>query len=182
MSWANALFLNDGEQSIHAWKGIYFKPYTKSVEQARLISRRAKYRQEVKTEPKSGVLVLTTRRLAWLEKRGLIGKSFHLTFDIPLSALKGTSMGGKIQKHVTITGADGENKFRLKGVGGKEFEAFKDMIMRQAEKQRQERSATQPVAKEVVTREVVMIPCQYCGGLMPQTSTFCPSCGAQRKG
>jgi hypothetical protein len=35
--------------------------------------------------------------------------------------------------------------------------------------------------KEVVTREVVLIPCAYCGGLMPQTSTFCPNCGARRK-
>lgn len=38
-------------------------------------------------------------------------------------------------------------------------------------------SATQ---KEVI-REVVLIPCSYCGGLMPQTSLFCPNCGARRK-
>jgi len=36
------------------------------------------------------------------------------------------------------------------------------------------------VQKEVV-REVVLIPCSYCGGLMPQTSLFCPNCGARRK-
>jgi len=35
--------------------------------------------------------------------------------------------------------------------------------------------------KEVV-REVVLIPCSYCSGLMPQTSIFCPNCGARRKG
>ncbi len=34
--------------------------------------------------------------------------------------------------------------------------------------------------KEVV-REVVLIPCNYCGGLMPQAATFCPNCGARRK-
>jgi hypothetical protein len=34
--------------------------------------------------------------------------------------------------------------------------------------------------KEVV-REVVLIPCSYCGGLMPQTSLFCPNCGARRR-
>ncbi len=34
--------------------------------------------------------------------------------------------------------------------------------------------------KEVV-REVVLIPCAYCSGLMPQTSIFCPNCGARRK-
>jgi len=35
--------------------------------------------------------------------------------------------------------------------------------------------------REVVVKEVVMVPCTYCRGLMPQTSTFCPSCGAPRK-
>jgi hypothetical protein len=35
--------------------------------------------------------------------------------------------------------------------------------------------------KEVV-KEVVLIPCAYCKGLMPQTSVFCPNCGARRKG
>ena len=41
-------------------------------------------------------------------------------------------------------------------------------------------SVTTPSIKEVV-REVVLISCNYCGGLMPQTATFCPNCGARRK-
>jgi DNA-directed RNA polymerase subunit RPC12/RpoP len=36
--------------------------------------------------------------------------------------------------------------------------------------------------KETITKEVVLIPCKYCGGLMPQTANFCPNCGARRKG
>ncbi len=39
-----------------------------------------------------------------------------------------------------------------------------------------------PAIMKEVTREVVLIPCSYCGGLMPQTSMFCPNCGARRKG
>ncbi|MDH5375083.1 MAG: zinc ribbon domain-containing protein [Candidatus Bathyarchaeota archaeon] len=35
--------------------------------------------------------------------------------------------------------------------------------------------------KETIVKEVVMIPCKYCGGLMPQTSIYCPHCGAKRK-
>jgi len=31
-----------------------------------------------------------------------------------------------------------------------------------------------------VIREVVVIPCKYCGTLFPQTATFCPHCGAKR--
>jgi len=36
-----------------------------------------------------------------------------------------------------------------------------------------------PVQKEVI-RTVVMIPCKYCQGLMDQTLTVCPNCGAKR--
>jgi len=39
---------------------------------------------------------------------------------------------------------------------------------------------TPAVVKEVV-KEIVLIPCGYCGSLMPQTAVFCPNCGARRK-
>src|SRR3990170_2991833 len=39
----------------------------------------------------------------------------------------------------------------------------------------------QPVIREKeILREVVMIPCRYCSGLMEQTLTACPNCGAKR--
>jgi rubrerythrin len=37
------------------------------------------------------------------------------------------------------------------------------------------------IKEKVILKEVVMLPCQYCGSLMPQTSIFCPHCGARRK-
>ena len=30
-------------------------------------------------------------------------------------------------------------------------------------------------------KEVVMVPCEYCGSLMPETATSCPNCRAPRK-
>jgi hypothetical protein len=42
------------------------------------------------------------------------------------------------------------------------------------------RESREPATKEIV-KEVVLIPCSYCGSLMPQTSIFCPNCGARRK-
>ena len=43
--------------------------------------------------------------------------------------------------------------------------------------------AAQPVIKEKeIIREVVMIPCKYCGALMQQTETVCPNCGGKRTG
>jgi hypothetical protein len=38
-----------------------------------------------------------------------------------------------------------------------------------------------PVVKEII-REVVMIPCKFCGTLMPQIEVTCPNCGAKRTG
>ena len=34
--------------------------------------------------------------------------------------------------------------------------------------------------KEII-KEIVMIPCQYCGSLIPQTVMSCSNCGARRK-
>jgi len=42
-------------------------------------------------------------------------------------------------------------------------------------------STVQVTKEREVIKEIVMIPCKYCGGLMPQTATFCPNCGARRK-
>ena len=40
---------------------------------------------------------------------------------------------------------------------------------------------TTVTVEKIVEREVVMIPCRFCGSLFPQTVTNCPKCGAQRK-
>ena len=41
--------------------------------------------------------------------------------------------------------------------------------------------AAQPVIREKeIVREIVMIPCRYCSGLMEQTVTVCPNCGGKR--
>jgi hypothetical protein len=40
---------------------------------------------------------------------------------------------------------------------------------------------TTVTTEKIVEREVVMVPCEYCGALFPQTVTTCPTCGAQRK-
>jgi hypothetical protein len=41
--------------------------------------------------------------------------------------------------------------------------------------------SAQPIIREKeIIRQVVMIPCRYCSGLMDQTLTVCPNCGAKR--
>jgi hypothetical protein len=39
---------------------------------------------------------------------------------------------------------------------------------------------TTVTVEKIVEREVVMIPCKFCGSLFPQTVTTCPKCGAAR--
>lgn len=39
---------------------------------------------------------------------------------------------------------------------------------------------SQATVQREVIRTVVMIPCKYCQGLMDQTLTVCPNCGAKR--
>jgi rubrerythrin len=34
--------------------------------------------------------------------------------------------------------------------------------------------------KERARKEILMVRCKYCGGMMPQASTLCPNCNAQR--
>jgi hypothetical protein len=45
------------------------------------------------------------------------------------------------------------------------------------------RSSAMPegIRETTIVKEVVMIPCRYCGTLMTQTSIFCPNCGARRE-
>ncbi len=38
----------------------------------------------------------------------------------------------------------------------------------------------QPAIQQVVLRETVKVPCQYCGTLIDSTATVCPVCGAPR--
>lgn len=180
MSWQQALILNPGEHVLHSWKGDCERRKKELIEKRGLI--RKKYEEKEAKQLTSGVLVLTNQRLIWLERRGKLSKTYRASFEINLKELLGITAGGAIRKWISITDRAGESIFHLNKVGKKEIEPFRDMIMRQVEKLREAEvaPAAPTVQKEVVTREVVMVPCKYCGGLMPQTSTFCPNCGAKR--
>lgn len=180
MSWQNAIILNPNEQVVHSWEGYYKKSYKTMDGDFQVFTfgghRGRRYREKEKDKPIRGALVLTNQRLIWFERRGVFGKSYHALFEVFLTSLKGISMGGLIKKYVSITDEKMEYRFRLRGIGEKELEPFKDMILRQTEKLK----APASIQKEII-KEVVMLPCEYCQGLMPQTSAFCPNCGAQKK-
>jgi len=187
MSWQKAIVLGQGEQVVHSWEGDYEKTYKTMKGDYQLVTlgghRGRKYREKEEAKRKKGVLVLTNQRLLWFEQRGLLGKSYHALFEVFLRSLKGISMGGRLRKYISVTDEKGEYRFHLKGIGEKELEPFRDMILRQVEKLKETIPVGPPVVqKEVITKEVVMMPCSYCKSLMPQTSIFCPNCGARRTG
>jgi hypothetical protein len=182
MTWQKAIVLNEGEQVLHSWDGNCERQHKAVVQKGTIF----KHAETIKAkETHSGTLVLTNQRLLWFERRGFMSKAMRASFEIDLLKLQGIAVGGTVNKWVSITDMESESIFHLRGVGKKEFEPFRDMIYRQIDKLRASKPTTftaPTVTKEVVTKEVVMIPCEYCKALMPQTSTFCPNCGARRKG
>lgn len=187
MSWQKAIILNPNEQVLHSWDGNCERHHKTVVQQRVAVVFTANKTIQSK-EIHSGTLVLSNQRLLWFERRGFLSKTERASFEIDLKYLQGITCGGTLVKWVSITDNQAEYIFHLSGVGKKEIEPFRDMILRQVESARAI-AASAPygmqsvpiMQKEVITREVVMIPCQYCGGLMVQTSTFCSACGAKRK-
>ena len=183
MSWQNAIIFNSNEHVLHSWKGDCERRFQTVVPQKGLIGTR--FVSKDAKERTSGELVLTNQRLLWFERRGILSKTHRASFEIGLTELQGINSGGAISKWVSITDSNGENVFHLQGVGKKEIEPFRDMIIRQVEKVREntvaETTRKATVQKEIITRQVVMVRCSHCDGLMPQTSTFCPNCGAPRR-
>jgi len=68
----------------------------------------------------------------------------------------------------------------LKGVIA--IEGRPDVTSTTVEIQVAPQSASPVIKEKEIVREVVMIPCKYCGTLMVQTETVCSNCGAKRTG
>lgn len=78
----------------------------------------------------------------------------------------------------TYQGMDARLTWSIKGVMA--IDGRPDVTSRITEIQVLPPSASPVIREKEVIREVVMIPCKYCGGIMPQTATACPHCGAKR--
>lgn len=193
MSWQKGIILNLNEQVLHSWDGNCERHHKTLIPQKGLVM--TKYVTKEAKETHCGTLVLTNQRLLWFEIRCFLSKAQRASFEIDLRQLKGVACGGTINKWVSITDDEAEYIFHLNRVGKNEIEPFRDMILRQVEKLKTGNFSetpspppppsivigSSPIQKEIITMEIVMIPCEYCNGLAPQTSVYCPTCGAQRK-
>lgn len=185
MSWQKAIILNPNEQVLHSWDGNCERQY-KAVVKAFIGHKTVQAK-----ETHSGTLVLTSQRMVWFERRGLLSKTERASFEIDLRNLKGITCGGTINKWISVTDNESESIFHLDKVGKKEIEPFKDMILRQVEKLKAPNSETlninirKDIRKEIIKKEGQEIPptweCIYCHGINFQTLTECKHCGAPRK-
>ncbi len=82
----------------------------------------------------------------------------------------------------TYAGVDRRVKWTIKGVlavDGRPDKTTETCEIQVLESTVQGVQAQATVQREVI-RTIVMIPCKYCQGLMDQTLTVCPNCGAKR--
>jgi sporulation-control protein spo0M len=93
-------------------------------------------------------------------------KDFPFSVNIPVS---GPATCKSLDRKVT---------WSLKGVIA--IDGRPDVTSRTMEIQVAPPSAAPVIREKEIIREVVMVPCKYCSGLMPQTETSCPHCGAKR--
>ena len=94
-------------------------------------------------------------------------RTVPINFNIPAGA-KPTSAGVDRRVVWTIKGVLAVDGRPDKTTETCEIQVFTQTVASQATVQRE------------VLRTVVMIPCKYCQGLMEQTLTVCPNCGAKR--
>lgn len=95
-------------------------------------------------------------------------QSYPITINVPA--------GGR----PTFHSVEQNVAWSLKGVIA--IEGRPDVTSRPIEVQVSQPSASPVIKEKEILREVVMIPCKYCGALMPQTETVCPNCNARRTG
>ncbi len=169
--------IEQGERAISSWRGD-------NESQDSVIEKDAhghRHRTVVKTK-KGGVMVLTNRRLVWLEERGVFGKSYHPQMNLPLESLKGLSMGGAILKYVSVTGAEGELVFHLHGVTNDSlFNSFKQTIMSQVSARRQEVEAEKRRDRVHIMMDFSFLKSYMEKGGLAVTTIKCNNCAAPMK-
>jgi hypothetical protein len=176
LSWENSIILEKGEKTITSWKG--------NREIRERVVEKGKYGGRRIAEAKrnlSGFLVLTSQKLLFLEEHGMFGKSYHQTLSVPLSKVGAISMGGALLPFVSIADDVETHIFHVQGVGKKEFESFRQSIVEQCRKRREEIEAEKKKERVHIMVDFSFVK-DYMkqGGVILQTFK-CPTCGASLK-
>ncbi len=123
-----------------------------------------------------------------IEEADAVGLRIHAERDRGLlSSLFGI---GTLHVHVRFVDAD-TVQVRITSAGERErrlLDELKDLAAAQvkatavaaaSQAAREARQAAPVVVSQVVVREIVKIPCRFCGSLIENTQTRCPHCGGE---
>ena len=135
-------------------------------------------RQEMKEVRKHGFLVLTSRKVVFMEERGVFKKSYHLDCGLDLESVEGISMGGMWMKYVSIGGTTGENKFHLEGIDDKTFESFRGTVTSQIDSRKKEIERLRAVESVQVMIDFSALKDYMNKGGISTQAIKCPQCKA----
>ena len=176
---SKAVFAEKGEKLLYQWEG------TREVPTEIVISG-----DTIKTTKKErGILLLSTQKLHWLERRerGLLKKvtSFLVVYEIPLQEVRGIlgdtgdsngwEMSERVPKNISVVNKQGENKFSLHYTF---LEVFKPMIEKAIEIRKKEIEAEKKKERLHVMLDFSFLKTYMeKGGLVMQVLR-CPQCSA----
>lgn len=178
--WKDALILEKDESIVNSWEGDYEEHRKVKVG----IGGRRTREEKEKTK---GVLVLTNRKVVFLQQRGTFSKSYHPLFTIPVESVCSISMGGTLNKYVSLfTTDDDEYIFHLSGIGDdlklnqfretiyKQIASRKEAIQSEKMKEKVHVMLDFSFLKEYMSKgglNLQVIKCPHCGGSveMPQS-------------
>ncbi len=171
----STIVFEKGENALNVWEGD-LESTVKAV-RSKKGRFRTKHRVVEAKEKEKGALVLTNERVIWLKRRGVFGKSYHITFEIPLEDISGISESGRISRRITVSDRTGEYRFRI-GVGLAEFRN----LVRNALTERKE------ALEEIRKKERVHVMIDFSSlkdymkkGGLSLTTIKCPECAAPLK-
>ena len=190
-TWLDALTLKPEEQVIAAWGGDRETQSqvarTKTVERGLIL----KHNEQVTTgkfdtvkDTNSGFLVLTSQRLVWFERHGVMSKQVRPTVTFDLLGIQGIAKGGKLATWVSIADNSQEHLFHFGRMSDEDFlQKFKGPIVQAAyrlkQKLEQVRTTNAVVdAQAVAKAQVEMVSCKYCEAKNASDKERCWRCGA----
>ena len=146
------------------------------------------YAGRAKFNRTNGILYLTDRRLFFEYEQGLVTKRTYVSMDMPLSDIQNvmTEMPrfgiGPMSKLVigTKRGSQGFGMNRIEINTDTTPDLWVSKINEVVSAAHGSEQATSVATNTVIEREVIKIPCKYCGNLIdPVRDDRCPRCGAR---
>jgi hypothetical protein len=141
------------------------------------LSDRGKYRNTW------GILTLGGGRLVFTRTDGFLSKTERIVISIPVDAIHNINVEGFLGKKLVIL----VDNTRIPGIPRHEFEVGdpiywtnmirNEMVSSIAARDNQIQPMREVYIKEI-NREIVKVPCRYCGSLNVMTDKKCSSCGA----